>query len=231
MRNNIGDAWSDFVLVASLNKEQLSIPDNTTYDFLFYNDQIYPPIDVLEATQLFDWVPRTAFTQSLPNGNVLTYGAINENYDNYPVNELRVTMTAENRTNVPPDTDPPQLTYVGGGPGGPFTFTVSGSVPVGTVYRIVAFVQSLGTAIVLGEYTSVGGDTVSPRTDSQRHRPVVQGRSKARPSAETGEHRVQSVCRRVAGNHRRGAQRRKNQSDKAVPPLDRSGARGIKRVR
>jgi len=35
------------------------------------------------------------------------------------------------------------------------------SVPVGTVYRIVAFVQSLGTAIVLGEYTSVGGDTVN----------------------------------------------------------------------
>jgi len=35
MRNNIGDAWSDFVLVASLNKEQLSIPDNTPTIFFF----------------------------------------------------------------------------------------------------------------------------------------------------------------------------------------------------
>jgi hypothetical protein len=34
MRNNIGDAWSDFVTIIVLNKAQLNIPDNSTYQYL-----------------------------------------------------------------------------------------------------------------------------------------------------------------------------------------------------
>lgn len=165
MRDNSGNDWEDFVLIASLNKAQLSIPDNTTYDFLFYNDQLYPPLDLAEVGELFDWVPRKAYTQCLPNGNVVDYGAITENYDNYPVDELNVTITVENKTNIPPDTDPPSITYTVTS-STTLVFSVNGNVPVGTRYQIYlnfqgnpGIGQTFGPRLV-GDYTSIGGDTI-----------------------------------------------------------------------
>lgn len=157
MRFNIEAAWSQFVQVASLDKVQLGIPDNTTYDFLFYNDSVYPPIDLNDITPLYDWVPRLAKGQIVANGNVLIYGAITEDYNNYPTNQLQVTLTAANVTNNPPDTSPPALTYTQSG--NTWTFTVSGSVPVGTRYRIIALVA--GVSQLFADYTSIGGDTIN----------------------------------------------------------------------
>jgi hypothetical protein len=157
-------SWQDFILAISLNKEQLNIPDNSTYDYLFYNDSIYPPLDVEEVIQLFDYVPLKAKSQCAPNGNVIAFGAITEGYDNYPISELDVTITSENVTNSPPDTDPPSITYIQVAQ--EFTFTVNGSVPEGTNYKIYIFfngtppTQTFGVRLV-AEYTSVGGDTTS----------------------------------------------------------------------
>ena len=157
--------FDDFILAVTLNKEQLNIPDNSTYDYLFYNDNIYPPLDVEEATQLFDWVPQKAKSQCAPNGNVIALGAITENYDNYPVSDLDVTITAENVTNSPPDADPPAVTYIQ--VANEFTFTVGGSspVPTGTTYKIYIFFngnpmigQTFGPRLVC-DYTSLVGDT------------------------------------------------------------------------
>ena len=172
MRYNIGDAWSDFVQVISLNKEQLNIPDNSNYDYLFYNDNIYPPVtdgiqyvDGVQVIPLFDWVPQKAYNQALANGSNIVYGAITEGYNNIPINELDVTITAENVTNSPPDTDPPSITYIQVAQ--EFTFTVNGSVPTGTNYKIYIFFngnpslgQTFGVRLV-AEYTSIGGDTVN----------------------------------------------------------------------
>lgn len=158
MRYNIGNAWSDFVLVTSINKAQYGISDNITYDFLFYNDELYPPIDILESTQLFDYVPQLADCQALGNGNIPIYAAITEGYNNYPVNELDVTLTAENKTNIPPDTDPPSITYYQSG--STFLFTVSGSVPTGTNYHCI-FRFSPTSGGVLFDYTSIAGDTIN----------------------------------------------------------------------
>ncbi len=165
VRFNISSLWNDFVLVISLNKAQLSIPSNSIYNYLFYNDSIYPPIPVEEAIQLFDWVPKKAKSLCLPNGNVVAPAAITEGYDNYPLSSLRVTITAANVTNIPPDTTPPSLTYTGGS--GMFVFTVSGSVPVGTVYKIYIFFngnpgigQTYGVRLV-ANYTSIIGDTIN----------------------------------------------------------------------
>jgi len=44
-RFNIGNAWNDAILIGVLDKEQLGIPDNVTYDYLFYNDALYPTLD------------------------------------------------------------------------------------------------------------------------------------------------------------------------------------------
>lgn len=158
VRFNVDNTWDDFVLAISLNKEQLGIADNVTYDYLFYNDAIYPPLDVEEVTQLFDWVPKKAKSQCLPNGNVVAFGALTEGYDNYPISQLDVTITAANATNIPPDTDPPAITY--DVLNGTFTFTVSGSVPTGTIYSIFASGTGVGY-ILLAQYTSIGGDTTT----------------------------------------------------------------------
>ncbi len=171
MRSNIGDAWSDFVTIIVLNKAQLNILDNSTYQYYFYNDNIYPTptqnfqyVDGVQVVPLFDWVPQLANTQCQPNGNVKAFGAITENYDNYPVSELDVELTAENVTNVPGDTDPPQLTYQQIGDA-TYTFTVAGGVPTGTTYKIYIYfngtppAQTRGVFLV-GNYTSIGGDSI-----------------------------------------------------------------------
>lgn len=158
IRNNILDAWGDFLTIVSLNKAQLGIPNNTTFNYLFYNDGSYDLTDAKEVALLFDWVPQKAFGQCLPNGNVVDYANITEGYDNYPINLLQVSITAANVTNTPPDTNPPALTYTQSG--NTWTFTVSGTVPVGTHYQIFAFVPGSGP-VLFSDYTSIGGDTIN----------------------------------------------------------------------
>jgi hypothetical protein len=162
IRFNVAGNWQDFVLVATLNKAQLGIPSNTTYDYFFYNDAIYPPIAVDEVIQLFDWVPRLAKSQCSANGNTIEYGAITENYNNYPLNQLDVTITTENLSNSPPDTDPPQITYTNDGPGTEinYTFTVIGSVPIGSEYEIIVYDPTQPDPYILVFYTSIPGDTI-----------------------------------------------------------------------
>lgn len=164
VRFNISNDWDDFVLIISLNKEQLVIPNNSTYDYLFYNDGIYPPLEVDEVIQLFDWVPKKAWSQCAPNGNVIALGAITENYDNYPIDSIDVELTVENIKNVPPDTDPPAITYTNfAGPdylGYLFTVNGAGSVPVGTQYSVsFTVLASSGTFTCTASYTSILGDT------------------------------------------------------------------------
>ena len=170
MRSNIGDAWSDFTLVASLDKTLLNIPNNSTYSFLFYNDGLYPEIidgveyvSGVQVLPLFSYVPLLAKTQALPNGNVKSYAAITEGYNNYPVNKLNVTITAANVTNVPPDATPAAITYVTYSLN--FQFTVSGTVGVGTRYRIYIYFNGTGAqtngVYLVGDYTAVFGDTTS----------------------------------------------------------------------
>lgn len=160
MRFSIEAAWSQFVLVASIDKTQLSIPDNATYALLFYNDSVYPPIDLNDILPLYDWAPRLAKGQVLANGNVLIYGAITEDYDNYPASQLQVTLTAANVTNQPPDTNPPTFTWnVIAGPPQTWVFVVNGSVPLGTHYTIIA--NPGGVSQTFADYTSIGGDTIN----------------------------------------------------------------------
>lgn len=79
---NLGTTFSDFFLIKVLDKQSLSIDNNTIYNYKFLNDQAYSAISLTESIQPFDNVPQIAYTQSLPNGNVLDYGAITEGYDN-----------------------------------------------------------------------------------------------------------------------------------------------------
>jgi len=75
-RQSIDSTFSDPFLVETINKT--SIPDNTEYEYKFYNTEAYPYVDVAESNQLFDYVPLKANTQELLNGNVLAYAGITE---------------------------------------------------------------------------------------------------------------------------------------------------------
>ena len=78
---------SDWYLIKSFNKQDLINPisDNDVYNFRFYNDAIYSQIDVIETSQLQDWVPQKANAGELANGNVLLYAGITEGFDKTPM--------------------------------------------------------------------------------------------------------------------------------------------------
>ena len=75
------NATQGWFLIASLDKEELGIADNSYYRFLFYNDGAYEIVEQEETTQLFDYVPDEANTQELLNGAIPIYGGIKEGYD------------------------------------------------------------------------------------------------------------------------------------------------------
>ena len=72
---------SDWYLIKLFDKSGLLIQDNDVYDFKFYNDAIYSQIDIIETSQLQDWVPQKANAAELANGNVLLYAGITEGYN------------------------------------------------------------------------------------------------------------------------------------------------------
>lgn len=74
---SLGESWSDFFLIKVIDNS-FGFP---SAQFNFLNEQAYSPIPLNESIQPFDNVPQKAYTQSLPNGNVLDYGAITENYN------------------------------------------------------------------------------------------------------------------------------------------------------
>ena len=75
-RQSIDTTFSDPFLVETVDKA--GVPDNSSYEYLFYNTEAYPYVDVAESNQLFDYIPLKANTQELLNGNVVIYGGITE---------------------------------------------------------------------------------------------------------------------------------------------------------
>jgi hypothetical protein len=92
-RESIGNAFSDRMTVAIIDKAKLSIPDNTDRVYNFFNDGTYPFADTGESFQLFDYVPKKANTQELLNGNILVYGGITEG--NTFSSNINVTNTVD----------------------------------------------------------------------------------------------------------------------------------------
>ena len=77
---------SDWQLIDSFDKEDLGIGDDEVYTYKFYNDGVYTLLDILDATQLQDYVPQVARAQEMLNGNTPIYGAITEGYDSFVPN-------------------------------------------------------------------------------------------------------------------------------------------------
>lgn len=79
---SIGNVFSDYFLIQSVDKAASSLLNNDVTTFLFYNNQGYNYIDVEESNQLQDYVPQLSAAQTILNGNVLAYGNITEGYPN-----------------------------------------------------------------------------------------------------------------------------------------------------
>jgi hypothetical protein len=91
-RETTNGLTSDWYLIKLFDKESLGIGDNEIYtDLKFYNDSIYTQLDVIESSQLQDWVPQKANAAELANGNVLLYAGITEGYDKTTM-DLSVTQ-------------------------------------------------------------------------------------------------------------------------------------------
>ena len=78
---NLSAGASDYQSVVTLVKANLSISNNIIYNYQFYNDSVYPTVDIKEVLLRQDYVPLLANAMDLPNGNVLCFGGITEGYD------------------------------------------------------------------------------------------------------------------------------------------------------
>ena len=84
-RETTSGVTSDWYLISSFNKINENADSNSVFTFKFYNDSIYTPLDVIETSQLQDWVPQKANAAELANGNTLLYAGITEGYDKTPM--------------------------------------------------------------------------------------------------------------------------------------------------
>jgi hypothetical protein len=130
---------SDLFLISSFDKSEQAIESNDIFTFKFYNDSIYTQLDIVDTSQLQDWVPQKANAAELANGNVLLYSGITEGYDKTSM----VLSAASNSDTSGFYFDPNGLLF----------FAESGGLdsgPVGTIMKVMVF--GAGTnAVISGE--------------------------------------------------------------------------------
>lgn len=105
---SLGNVFSDFFSIVTLDKAVLGIPDNDIYLFRFYNDKQYNYVETNvnplnnESILLFDLVPQAAAAAELLNGNTLIYANVTEGYPNITsfTNGTSTTNAACNNENV-----------------------------------------------------------------------------------------------------------------------------------
>src|SRR3990167_6390046 len=78
---NNSNVFGRFQTIVSIDKSAEGIADDTTFNYLFYNNSVFPFIADSESLPLFDYVPLLAKAQEMPNGNYVAYAAITEGYD------------------------------------------------------------------------------------------------------------------------------------------------------
>lgn len=97
-RQSIDTTFSDPFLVETVDKT--GVPDNSEYEYKFYNTEAYPYVDVAESNQLFDYIPLKANAQELLNGNVLIYGGITEGRSANVTPSVTKTLSLVQNTNT-----------------------------------------------------------------------------------------------------------------------------------
>jgi len=150
---SLGNVFSDFFLINVIDKAASSIPDNDITTYRFYNDQAYTYIPIQQSILAFDWVPQKAYTQCLPNGNVLCYGAITEGYNYEAIDgSTSVTDITQRTTQLPFIYTASQSGNSGFGAGNIHAIVI-GSVVVGDTFNIYTTTKTI-TFISTGTTTA-----------------------------------------------------------------------------
>ena len=172
---SLGTTFSDYFLVKVIDKATDGIADNDITTFRFYNNQAYTYIPIQQSILAFDWVPQKAFTQCLPNGNVLCYGAITEGYDLASLTGSTSVSTITERTTQLPFIFLASQSGNSGFGTGNIHAVVLGAPVVGDVFNIyttgatITFtctvattanvITGLAAAAVIAGFTTVSSDT------------------------------------------------------------------------
>jgi len=157
---NINNVWSDFFLIDSLDATQYNIAPGGTYNYRFYNDSTYTPIDPQETDLYFSWLPNKANTLELLNGNVLIYGGITDGYDLLQRDEVDVVITSSLSSS---GGSVPTITYGYSGPRSIYVY-IGPVIQTGAVYNVTFnYTNSVTPPVITytsnDSYTTIGGDT------------------------------------------------------------------------
>lgn len=133
---SLGSVFSDFFLIKVVDKAIEGVADNDLFTYRFYNNQAYNYIPVQHSIQAFDWIPQKAYSQCLPNGNVLCYAAITEGYDLAAIAATSSVSTITQRTTQLPYLFVASQSGDSGFGTGNIHSIVLGSIMVGDVFNI-----------------------------------------------------------------------------------------------
>lgn len=97
-QESINNVWGDFFLIEKFDRDDYSIPVNSSFTYNFYNNSVYTFLAPEESDLYFDWLPDKANTQELLNGNVIIYAGITEGYPNLQRSEVDVVIVSALKT-------------------------------------------------------------------------------------------------------------------------------------
>jgi hypothetical protein len=158
---NNSNIFGRFQTVIYIDKAAESIADNTTFNYLFYNNSTYPIVADSESLPLFDYVPLLATTQEMPNGNYLAYAGITEGYDRdlTPNVVNTINTVAAGSGSVVGSLNGVVTILVDNGLLQVFNIAFSGIPAVGTVINVMVQQVSGGATFLAATYTTIAGDT------------------------------------------------------------------------
>lgn len=160
-RVNNGSLWSDPFLIETIVKSELSLSDDSAYEYSFYNDKAYTTVDINEFDLLQDYVPDEANAQALADGRVVVYGGITEGLDK----EVSLSVTATTGSETPEISG---IIYsIASETGRTIKVVFSGTPNTGDQFRIEFSIDNIDTGTVLVDetYTALLGDTVDDVID------------------------------------------------------------------
>lgn len=73
--------------------QEIYDPVQKIYEFVFYNDGLYPVLDQLEVDNPYDAIPQKAEAVEVVNGNILALGGITEGYDRPELETVSIDTT------------------------------------------------------------------------------------------------------------------------------------------
>ena len=107
-------------LIDSLDKKALSIPNNSTYVYLYYGDKVKESVDNTDIGRPFDFVPQVSDCEAIIQKNVMSYEEITEGFPNVDIDVqidvVRTSVSQLSGSSIPQPVVVEGDVYIGGDP-------------------------------------------------------------------------------------------------------------------